>query len=131
MHYQALIVEFDPPSRAKEALQVLEHTGRLIRWEKAKTETLLLQKINSLIPMDVRVLPATPDIRVRHVVKDRVHYYIVFNEGQEHITFRLTASAEGRRFLLDPKTGRQNVIDPDMLLKIQPYELKVLKIANS
>lgn len=131
MHYKALIVEFDPPSKAKEALQVLEHAGRLIRWGKDDSETLLLQKINSLISLDVSVAPAIPDLRVHHVVKDIVHYYIVFNEGQEHITFRLTTSVEGQRFLLDPQTGRQNAVDSDALLQMQPHELKVLKIANS
>jgi len=131
MYYKALIVEFDLPSKAKEALEVLERAGRLIRWEKTKSETSLLQKIDSLAPVDVRILPATPDLRVRHVVKDTAHYYIVFNEGQEHITFRLTTSAEGQRFLLDPQTGRQNAIDSDALLQMQPHELKVVKIANS
>jgi hypothetical protein len=137
MNYKTLIVEFDPPSKAKEALQVLEHAGRLIRWAKDDSETLLFQKINSLISMDVSVKPATPDLRVRHVVKDIVHYYIVFNEGQEHITFSLTTSVEGQRFLLDPQTGRQNAVDSyavslagDALLQMQPHELKVLKIAN-
>jgi hypothetical protein len=76
-------------------------------------------------------MPAIPDLRVRHIVKDIVHYYIVFNEGQEHITFRLTTSAEGQRFLLDPQTGRQNAVVSDALLQMRPHELKVLKIANS
>ena len=138
MHYKALIVEFDQPSKAKGALQVLERAGRLIRWGKDDSETLLLQKINSLISVDVSVMPAIPDLRVRHVVKDIVHYYILFNEGQEHITFRLITSAEGQRFLLDPQTGRQNAVDSyavsltgDALLQMRPHELKILKVANS
>ena len=131
MHYKALIVEFDPPPKAKEALQLLEHAGRLIRWAKDDSETLLLQKINSLISTDVSVMPPIPDLRVRHIVNDAVHYYIVFNEGQEHITFSLTTSVEGQRFLLDPQTGRQNAVDSDALLQMLPHELKVLMIANS
>jgi hypothetical protein len=130
MHYKALIVEFDPPAKAKEALKVLEHAGRLIHWVKAESETLLLQKIDSLIPVDVSILPASQDLRVRHIVKDRAHYYIVFNEGQEPITFRLTTLAEGQRFLFNPHTGQQNAVDPDALLQMGPHELRVLKIAN-
>jgi len=131
MHYKALIVEFDPPSKAKEALQTLEQAGRLIRWEKSKSEMLLLQKITSLIPKDISFSPAAPDIRVRYVVKDRIHYYIIFNEGQEHVEFRLTASAKGQRYLLDPQTGQQNAVDADMLLQMRPHELKVLSIVSS
>jgi hypothetical protein len=131
MHYKALIVEFDPPPEAKEALQTLEQAGRLFRWEKADNKTLLLQKIKSFIPKDINFTPAEPDLRVRHVVKDRIHYYIIFNEGQEHISFRLTASAKGQRYLLDPQTGQQNAVDADMLLQMRPHELKVLSIASS
>jgi hypothetical protein len=131
MHYKMLIVEFDPPSQARESLQILERAGRLVRWEKADRATPLLRKIDSLIPADVHVLPAAPDLRVRHVVKDGIHYYILFNEGQGRIEFRLATSAEGRRFLLDPQTGRQNVLDSDALLQMRPHELKVLKIADS
>jgi hypothetical protein len=128
MHYKALIVEFDPPPKARESLQVLENSGRLIRWEKADNKILLLEKINSLIPKDVSFTPAEPDLRVRHLVKDGIHYYIVFNEGQEHIAFKPTASAQGQRYLLDPQTGQQNAVDADMLLQMRPHELKVLKI---
>ena len=128
MHYKALIVEFDPPPEAKDALQVLENAGRLIRWEKADNKTLLLEKINSQIAKDISFSPVEPDLRIRHVVKDRIHYYIIFNEGQEHISFRLTASVKGQRYLLDPQTGQQNAVNADMLLQMRPHELKVLKI---
>lgn len=132
MHYKALIVEFDPaPARAKETLAALERAGRLIRWDKADGDTSLLAKIDGLAPADVRVLPTTPDLRLRHVVKEQVDYYIVFNEGQEHIEFRLRTSAEGRRFVLDPETGRQSPVEPDAAMQMQPHELKVLKIAGS
>ncbi len=131
MHYKALIVEFDPPSKAKESLQVLENAGRIIRWEKAKSEMLLLQKINSLIPKDISFSPAEPDLRVRHVVKNRIHYYIIFNEGQKYVAFRLTASNQGQRNLLDPQTGQHKAVDADMLLQMRPYGLKVLSIVSS
>jgi hypothetical protein len=131
MHYKVLIVEIDPPARAKEALKVLERAGRLIRWSKAESEMLLLEKIGSLVPLDISILPAMPDLRVRHVVKDRAHYYIVFNEDQEQITFRMTTLAEGKRFLLNPQTGQQSAVDLETLLQLEPQELKVLKIADS
>jgi hypothetical protein len=130
MHYKALIVEFDPPAKAKEALQVLDRAGRLIRWDKADGDTSLLAKVDELIAADVRVTPVTPEVRVRHVVKERVDYYILFNEGQEHVELKLKTSVEGRRFVLDPETGGQNEVGPGAVMKMRPHELKVLKIAG-
>ncbi|MBN1803679.1 MAG: hypothetical protein JW837_00370 [Sedimentisphaerales bacterium] len=130
MHYKALIVEFEPPTKAKKSLEVLEKAGRLIRWEKAKGQESLLNKIGNLIPKDMNFEPSSPDIRIRHVVKDRFHYYIVFNEGQEHLKFSLAASVQGQRYLLEPQTGQQNIIEDDMLLQMRPHELKVIRIVT-
>jgi hypothetical protein len=153
MHYEALIVEFGEhavprrsgparaavpsaakdllPAKAKEALDVLERAGRLIRWGKIDGDTSLLGKINKIVPAEVVVSPATPDLRLRHIVKEGMDYYILFNEGQEHIELKLKTSVEGHRFLLDPETGGQSDIDPDAAIKMQPHELKVLKIIGS
>ena len=130
MHYQALIVEFDPPSKAREALQILEKAGRLIRWEKSKSKAPLLGKIDRLIPVDVSALPKIWDLRVRHVVKNGMHYYIVFNEGQKDIAFKLRTLAEGWRFSVDPETGHEIRTDPHGLLQMQPHELKIFRIAK-
>jgi hypothetical protein len=76
-------------------------------------------------------LPAMPDVRVRHVAKDGAHYYIVFNEGQKDLAFKLRTLAEGRRFSLDAETGRQTEIDPHGLLQMQAHELKVFTIKSA
>ncbi len=131
MHYKALIAEVDPPAKAKESLGVLERAGRLIRWDKADGDAALLAKINKAVPAEVEVSPATPDVRLRHVIKDRINYYILFNEGQQHLELKLKTSVEGQRFLLDPETGGQSDIAPDAAIKMQPHELKVLRIVGS
>jgi len=130
MHYKALIAEFEPPLKAKEPLQVLENSGRLIHLETVKSETLLLKKINSLIPKDIDFLPGSADLRIRHVVKGRTHYYIIFNEGQKHLEFRFIVSAQGRRYLLEPQTGQDEAISQNAPIQMKPYELKVLKIMS-
>ncbi|MEJ2705674.1 MAG: glycosyl hydrolase, partial [Sedimentisphaerales bacterium] len=131
MHYEALIVEFDPPSKTMQAMQTLEKAGRVICPNKDGNIASLAAKIDSLVPVDVSILPAMPDVRVRHVVKDGTHYYIVFNEGQKDLAFKLRTLTEGRRFSLDPETGRQTKIDPHGLLQMQPHELKVFRIENA
>jgi len=131
MHYKAMIIQFDPPAKAKKALGMLERAGRLIRWDKTDGDAALLARINKAVPAEVGVSPATPDVRLRHVVKDGIDYYILFNEGQAHIELKLKISVEGQRFLLDPETGGQSNIAPDAAIKMQPHELKMLRIAGS
>ncbi len=131
MHYKALIVQFDPPAKAKDALGVLERAGRLIRWDKADGDTALFAKIEKIVPAEVELSPATPDVRLRHVVKEAADYYILFNEGEQAVEFRLKTSVAGQRFLLNPESGSQSDIGADAAIKMQPHELKVLKIVGS
>lgn len=136
MHYKALICEFDAPTKARAALQVLDRAGRLIRWNAEDGDSLplrgeLLQHIDRLIPADVRVAPPTPALRTRHIIKEKSHYYILFNEGQERITFELATSVMGKWFLLDPQTGKKDALNPDRLVELRPHELQVLMIADS
>ena len=131
MHYKAMIIQFDPPAKAKKALGMLERAGRLIRWDKTDGDAALLARINKAVPAEVGVSPATPDVRLRHVVKDGIDYYILFNEGEQHIEVKLKTSVEGQRLVLDPETGGQSDIAPDAVIKMQPHELKVLRIAGS
>jgi hypothetical protein len=126
MHYKAMILEFDPPSKAKKTIQTLEEAGRIIRWNKNRAS--LLKKIDSLIPLDVDIFPKMWDVRVRHVIKEGMHFFIVFNEGQKNIMFRLRTLTEGRRFEINPETGRQIENDPHGLLQMQPHELKIFRI---
>lgn len=126
MHYKALILEFDPPPKAKKAIQILEKAGRIIRWNKNRAT--LLKKIDSLIPVDVNIFLNMWDVRVRHVIKEGTHYFIVFNEGQKNIMFRLRTLVEGRRFEIDPETSRQFETDPHGLVQMKPHELKVFKV---
>jgi len=131
MHYKALIVEVDPPAKAKEAMGVLERAGRLIRWDKAEGDAALLAKINKAVPAEVELSPPTPDVRLRHVVKDGTDYYLLFNEGEQNVELKVKTSVEGQRFLLDPESGSQSDIAPDAAIKTQPHELRVLRIVGS
>jgi len=130
MHYKALILEFDPPPKAKKAMQILDKAGRLIRWKKGQNKTLL-QRIDELIAVDVSVIPNTWDLRIRHIVKHGTHYYIAFNEGQKARAFKMRTLAEGRRFVLDPETGHQIETDPHGLLQMRPRELKIFRIERA
>jgi hypothetical protein len=100
----------------------------LIRWNNQTEDADLLRQIDRLVPVDVRVRPAKHDLRVRHVFKNGVDYYIVFNEGQDNLEVELETSIKGRRFLLDPQTGKQQLLELKELLNLRPHELRVLMV---
>lgn len=47
------------------------------------------------LPRDLVITPAAPDLRVTHVVKEGVDFYLMTNEGAEEIRGRLSVAAEG------------------------------------
>jgi hypothetical protein len=128
MHYRALIVEGEPPAKAASALEILDKGGRLIRRTKEMSDSELVQQIDRLVPVDARVSPEAPDLRVRHVIKNGIDCYILFNEGQEDMNASLTFLAKGRRFLLDAETGKRCLATDGEILTFARHEMKVLMI---
>ncbi len=128
MHYRALIIEAEPPEKAKPALDLLDKAGRLIRWDDQMEDSELVRQIDRLVPVDMRVRPAKHDLRVRHVFKNGADYYIVFNEGQDNLEVELETSSKGRRILLNPQTSRQQNLTPAAPLLLKPHELRVLMV---
>jgi len=128
MRYRALILEEDPPANAESAVAILEHAGRVIRWQTKMSDTDLIEKIDRLVPLDVRILPEAKDVRVRHVVKAGQDYYILCNEGEEELNVRLDLSAQSERYLLDPETGEQRMLEPDALLQLKRHAIQVVML---
>jgi hypothetical protein len=126
MHYDALIVEVTPPRQAARSLEVLATAGRLIRYGEDTTDQQLLFQIDRLIDRDVVVSPPTPDLRVRHVAKDRTHYYMLFNESRKALEVTLKTSAAGRRLILDAQTAKATRIEAMDAIRLEPGELRVL-----
>ena len=129
MHYRVLIVEDEPPEKAKSALEILHNAGRLIRWKEAMSDLELVQQIDRLVPVDVCVSPKVPDLRVRHVIKHETDCYLLFNEGQEDISVHLSLSAKGWWFLLDTETGKRHTLDKDAALQLARQKMQVLMVA--
>ncbi len=131
MHYRALVIEDEPPRRAKSALRILDDGGRLIRWREGISDSEFVRQIDRLVPVDVRVSPMTPELRVRHVVKDGIDCYILFNEGQKYIDVRLHLSAKGQRFWLDAETGRRDATETGRTVHLTRHEVKILMVDES
>jgi len=129
MHYRALILEDDPPAKAQPAIDRLAKAGRILRWNEQMGAAEFIARIDRLIPPDVQVAPAAPDLRVRHVRKGGLDYYLLFNEGAAALELRLTLSVQGRRVLLDPLSGGHKPVTGDSPIQLAGYTMQVLAVA--
>ena len=129
MHYRLLVLEEDPPNKARLGVDTLAKAGRLVRWNDKTSEAEFIAQIDRLVPPDVQVAPAAPDLRVRHVRKNGVDYYLLFNEGAGAIEVRLDLLAKGERIVLDPRSGSQKVTAGDSPIRLAGYTMQVLVIA--
>ena len=59
----------------------------------------------SALPRDAVIYPAAPGLRVSHVIKDGLHFYLLVNEGEETITGALSVEAKGRAEWWNAWTG--------------------------
>jgi hypothetical protein len=129
MHYRALILEEGPPQKAQSAIDVLAKAGRVIRWNETITDAEFVAQVDRLIPPDIHVSPAAPNLRVRHVRKGGADYYLLFNECAADLEIRLDLSAKGRRTLLDPLSNDQRPVASDSPIQLAGHALEVLAIA--
>lgn len=129
MHYNALIIEGDPPKPAESAIDVLTRAERLIRWDAGMVDEDLVRRIDQLIVPDVQASPSAPDLRVRHVRKGGLDYYLLFNESTGTLKFQLRLSAHGRRMLMDPMAVYHEVWPISSPIVLASHEFKVLAVA--
>jgi hypothetical protein len=128
MHYRALIVEDDPPPKAQPAIDTLAKAGRIIRWNQKISDAEFVVQIDKLIAPDVRVTPAAPDLRVRHVRKGDRDYYLLFNEGADPLDVTLGFSVKGRQVLLDPLHAGQTPVSGSQPIHLAGYTMQVLVV---
>jgi hypothetical protein len=128
MHYKALLLEFDPPIQAKSAIEKLEKANRVIHWNDKMSETELVRKIDTLIQPDIETSPKASDLRIRHVIKDGMHYYLLFNEGNQELKLNIKVSVNGDRYLLDPLNNQQQFLQNNSAVPFPPYTMYVLTV---
>ena len=69
--------------------------GALCIGKQRYTHVLTGEADLALLPKDAVITPAAPDLRVSHVVKDGVDFYLLVNEGEETIAGQLRVAAKG------------------------------------
>jgi hypothetical protein len=117
--YRALIVDGDPPPGAEAELITLDEAGRLIRWSADQEASLAA--LAALAPAAIRVHPPCPGLRVRHVRKAGLEWWMLFNETAAPIDAALDLAAEA---LVDPVTGAAEPFDGR--LRLEGHALRVL-----
>jgi hypothetical protein len=128
MHYRVLVVEGQPPEAARPAMNVLAQAGRVLHFDPSSESTAWLEALDRLAPADIRVSPAVPGLRVRHVVKEGVHCYLFFNEGREALATRLELGVQGVWRQLDPVSGEEHAWDEPGVLRLAGHAIQLLRV---
>ena len=128
MHYQALVLEEDPPQEALPAIETLVKAGRIIRWSEDMDEGEFVRAIDECVRPDVQVSPQAADLRVRHMRKAGLDYHLLFNEGEHDLSVHLRPSVRGSQVLLDPETLAQQVRESDRPVQLAKHALRVLVV---
>ena len=145
MTYHVLIVDEGGmiQERIKPVLEQLVKSGRVVFWAPGGEQPLLrgmiisrcsdclIREIRRLTPQELIVEPKTPDLRVRHVLKDDAHYFLLVNEGKEPISFRAQWPVAGRAVVADPMTGEESELAADQDLTLGPVDSRVVRIVHA
>jgi hypothetical protein len=144
MNYSAIILDslsYLPP-KAKPILKRLARKGRLLIRDDCEYLTIfkgaqvyntpdnLISSINKILLPDLVLIPASGNIRYRHLVKGSDHYYILFNEEAEEVTIKLKIGIAGNRQFLNPFTAEAVNVSEDDIVHFKQHELKILRINN-
>ena len=146
MNYRGVILDGlgSLPEKAIPALAKLAAAGRLVVWgnrsatiknapaversPQRSTPKDLVASIDRWVRPDLSLDPASLDIRYRHVIKQGRHFYMLFNEGADALTCKLTIAASGRTRWLNCHTGEAIDAVLGEPVTFCPHELKVLAV---
>lgn len=128
MTYRHVIVEGEVPQDVESKLATFAAAGHLTRYSAEDAE--YVSRITSLIGRDVTIQPPSPAIRIRHVIRDGRHFYMLFNERKDAIEPTITFATRGQRFEIDPATGKRAQRDAAAKIRFAAHELKLFEITT-
>ncbi len=126
MTYQALILEHEPPVEVEELLAPLHEAGRIFRYTDQTPESDLFVWLGGIVPLDLKVSPGAPALRMRHVLKEGMHFYLLFNEGKVPISVNIEHPNSGKWNLYHVAEGLSDPLHEDRMLRLGGYELKIM-----
>ena len=89
------------------------------------TDSEFLNALDALTKADLIIQPPSRDMRYRHVVKDGLHFYMLFNEGDNPATCALAVNQAGKWEWWDSSTGLIIAAAGQEAL-FKPGEIKIL-----
>ena len=142
MNYKVVILDGlnHLPENVFPQLRKLAKAGRLIIYEDsplatefpnailAKEPDDLIMALRKQLKPDLKLTPHTENIRYRHVIKEGVHYYILFNEEETPVKTEIKIPVIGAQYWLDEFTGEANAFEVNNSVDFEPHELKILMI---
>ncbi len=142
MHYRAVILDGlkNLPKEIIPALRKLEANKQLIIFGEspftqifpkaivAKDQEELKTAVNKLVKPDLMLNPTSENIRYRHVIKNGVHYYILFNEEETPVRTEVKILVEGDMYWLDEFSGEARKVQKGKLVDFEPHELKIVMV---
>ena len=126
MHYTALILDQPPHPSTGPALALLEKSGRLIRHAPAAPAGELVARLDALVSPDVTVHPPASALRIRHIRKDRMDCWLLFNERKESLETNVHLAGADSLLRVDPATGERAEFVNGGALVLAGYELTLL-----
>jgi hypothetical protein len=142
MHYKAIILDGlkNLPKEVIPALRKLEANKQLIIFGEspftqvfpkaimANNQEELKAAVGRLVKPDLQLNPSTENIRYRHVVKDGIHYYLLFNEENTSVTTEVTVPVEGDMYWLDEYSGEAREVQKGKVVDFEAFEMRILMI---
>lgn len=142
MNYKAVVLDGlkTIPDEIIPVLHKLADNGQLIIYQDSplisnfpnakvvQTPAELLLTTENLIKPDITIQPTTKNIRYRHVLKNGVHYYILFNEEETPVSATIHIPVKGRQWWLDEFTAEATDAIEGESVTFRPYELKILMV---
>ncbi len=131
MRYEAVVLEGDYAlsNEQKAALEILDRAGRVLHYAPGADESLI-EALDKIAPRDLTLISPQPDLRYRHVRKEGVDFYLLFNEGESAIEFEVELGVAGERFVLEPLTARATPLEAGRIM-LAPHQTKVVAIAQA
>lgn len=140
MHYRALVLDgfASVPPEILPMLAALVSAGRVICWKKTPVELEgssiapvsekedLLQKVVPLAPTFLHILPAQPEIRYRHVMKEGLDYRLFFNESGREFEVAIHLPGNAKYVWFRPEDGTTEEAHLSRRVAFAPYEMKIL-----
>ena len=142
MNYKMVILDGlnHLPEKVLPALRQLEKNGRLILYQDspfakqfpkailAKEPADLVSALKKQLVPDLILNPSSENIRYRHVMKDGIHWYILFNEEETPVKTQFKIQLKGQPFWLDEFSGAAFSAQLEEPVDFDPHELKILMV---